>query len=67
MIYCYQCEYFDRTGHENYHCKNPDGLVFPGPGDYCSRAKEAVEELHNNKALEEKLKSVYQLRAMSKT
>lgn len=66
MIYCYQCEYFDQSGHKDYHCKNSNGLMFPGPGDYCSRAKEKADSIDNNKMLEEQIKAVYQARATSK-
>lgn len=51
VIYCVQCKHFDGTGRKDYHCKNLQGLSFPGPGDYCSRAEKKDEEVDLMNAL----------------
>lgn len=66
IVYCYQCESFDRSGTKDYHCKNSKGLMYPGPSDFCSRAVKVEGQSLDMKSLEETLQKVYQSRGFGK-
>ena len=56
VIRCAECVHFDTTGLKNYNCKNLQGLNFPGPGDYCSKAEKREESIDLMGTLLEALK-----------
>lgn len=38
IIRCSQCEFFS-NGKQGFFCRNTSGMAYPGPNDYCSKAK----------------------------
>lgn len=62
IIYCNQCEHF-AAGKNGFFCKNTSGMAYPGPGDFCSKAKASAKDENGNYTLESLLSIALDMRA----